>query len=173
MKEEIKYYTPETQEEVINWIMSEGYLPIKGEVETKGMSNFKLSFGEDYKESLHCLVEFINSQNITYRNGEVCKKAIELDLYELPYLSQKDIVDLGFTFKKSNKYFNSEVFTKQRELGINQFEVCQITLFKDYPIQILLEYNTHTGYEEQSIYKYLKIKNKSKLKEVLQMIGVL
>jgi hypothetical protein len=173
MKEEIKYYTPETQEEVINWIMSEGYLLIKGEAETEGMSNFKLSFGEDFKDNLYYLVEFINSQNKTEFNNKTVEQSTALELFEIPYLNQQDIEECEFKFKEFNKYLNADVFVKNTELGINQFEVCQITLFKDYPIQILLEYNTHTGYEEQSIYKYLKVKNKSKLKEVLQMIGVL
>lgn len=173
MKEENKYYTPESQEEVINWIMSEGYLPIKGEAETEGMSNFKLSFGEDFKDNLYNLVEFINSQNKTEFNNKTVEQSTALELFEIPYLNQQDIEECGFT--KYREYDYSSTFKK----FISEDTFIELSLFINEVCNIIMEKCNLTGIDRESedyssrILFIGPIKNKSKLKEVLQMIGVL
>lgn len=109
-------------------------------------------------------IEYPNIVEIFYENY--------LEGVRVKYLDQQDIEDCGFIFKEYDKYRNVDVFIRTKELGINQLETTKISLFKDAPGQLLLEYSTSTGYEEQSIYKHMKIKNKTEFKKLLTQLGI-
>lgn len=152
MNDENKYYYPQIEEFCV------GFEYEFKVYRTDVWREFKFLINDDFD----CLYDFEE----------------ELSRCRVKYLSAEDIVELGFI--QTKQYSDEVVFQKH----VSDYEFIELTLHIDEDYNITIE----KWYQSKMITRVLPvetntwdnyiifrgtIKNKSKLKEVLQMIGVL
>lgn len=127
-----------------------------------------------------CDIETAHYSICVFQDGQSAQNLLDGDYGEVDvkHLSAEDIVELGFI--QTKQYSNEVVFQKH----VSDYEFIELTLHADEDYNITIE----KWHQSKMVAKELPVdnntwgnyiifrgfvKNKSKLKEVLQMIGVL
>lgn len=100
MEENNRYYTPESAEEIINFILSEYYIyTLLGANLEQLKEPAKIVF--DSEDLVSYLAWFIteNNEKWNYASEGRFHYNILVDIYLIPYLTKEDIEDLGFVLK--------------------------------------------------------------------------
>lgn len=149
-----KYYTPESEKELIEQILYGETIFASGkdgglfEVKTDG--------------SLRELIQFIEINDVVYDGGNVFRY-VNPDLYKIKYLDQEDIESLGFI--KEDKFYKKVISPKTSFYNI---ELCQFLWKTDNYISINKGYSYLDSFQ---IYRGT-IKNKLELKKLLTQLGI-
>jgi len=157
-----KYYTPESNKELIDWVLSEGNVYLSGVVH-KAASPFRIIFPDDCEDNLLGLISFIkDNNNVEYDNSSLSKITISLDNYLIPYLNKEDIEELGFKEDNLNsnpKRLNLELHKNGFDIGIVLYNTTKLIIYNYNGKETML----FTG----------DIKNKSELKKLLKQLNII
>ena len=166
---ENKYYTPESQEEVIRYILSEKKIYMKFEDDIKG--NLALKFDND-RLFLQHLISFIelNDKEQNTLNRDEYFRFINPSLYEIPYLAKEDIEECGFVhLKEDGDLLNFQKIVDDYSFYEIDYDLDEQLLTIEYYYQPEMVAEV-TGHVNSAIRFKGTIKNKSELKQILKII---
>ena len=158
---EIRYYKPESEQELLEYIISEKVVYYDLGV---GRGRLRCEFNNE-KLFLEHLINFIDSHNKDGSNG-VISRSLTLDVCRIPMLSKQDFLDLNFEcvdeeITKTSNWYRFK--NKKIEIYVQLY-------FSYFPRTVTIKAlgnNLHTGNCR------LSIKNKVELSRVLKMLNAI
>lgn len=167
---ENNYYTPENQEEVIDYIMSERVIWLE-DINPITNEPWEIRFNKNISTSLYGFLEFINKT--TYET-EYCNNVVEYDFlpsnFRIKILSKEDIESFGFMEDFERRYTGHRscynyIINESRDKDRLGYSLDHY--FNDNRVVIMI----HDGYYDEIIF-HGTIKNISELKRILNQTKV-
>jgi hypothetical protein len=167
-----KYYTPETQEEVLTFLVNEKYI-WSDSIQPETGKYIPITFTASLPTSLHYFLEMCNK----VKGEENIEYDFISDSFRIKYLDKSDIESTGFNFIEEED--NELTFRKE----ISEFDYYTLTLRysqEGTPIVIIEEWsqnklvNKKLEKEFWSSYTLFhgEIKNISELKRILKQLNI-